>query len=93
MGNTEWRSRRHLPAHVAGADLTLKEFRIQNSEFRTERNFVQTCDIHRSREKNAIYEPQRASSSRSATPELLQLLTPSPYDVRSQYPVIKMIGI
>ncbi len=66
----------------------VQEFRIQEfrssgvQEFRSyrrrERNFVQTCDIHRSRAKNAISELQRASSSHSATPELLQLLTPSP---------------
>src|SRR5271166_5709668 len=50
---------------------------------RREGNFVQTCDIDRSRGKNAISELQRASSSRSATPELLQLLTPSPWPYKS----------
>jgi len=39
MGNTECRSRRHLPTHVAGLDLTRKEFRIQDLQ-ETKRSFV-----------------------------------------------------
>jgi serine/threonine protein kinase len=50
MGNNKRRSRRHLPAHVTGADLILKEFRVQESQ---------------------------ETEFETATPELLQLLTPS----------------